>query len=264
MLHSLYAFIYRIMSTEHVETLTSTIQAILDCELDKVPMEIYLHFFMVKTWIWDKSIKMRPYKSCTKVQRNITESVVRKCLPLLIGACRKSPIRVVKTIRLRMDMVPKLIDKVPDIKIIHQTRDPRGLLNSWWRMFHGKQPNEAETDSKLVCSWLSYDCRSLKKLSSSYPGVFFSTKFEELVSSPMKTVTRIYNSYLNLDIPESIYKWVWKSTHSTKDNGNMGTARKNSVNVATKWRAEMNLDFLNFTMGHCKKAIEEMGYDLIY
>ena len=199
---------------------------------------------------------------------------VAECLPLMTDMCTESSIVTVKSIRLRMDMVPDLLKLVPNLKIIHYARNPRGILNSREKSFrrpkkvktrNNTQENESKlahlsNKAKLLCTRMLNDIQVRKELEKSYPNVIFYTQYELLASQPNATVSAIYD-FLGQDPPQEVLDSMWIRTHDTHNNGPIGTKRSNATSTAYAWRTQMSPRELQVVSQQCKELDLELGYE---
>ena len=89
-------------------------------------------------------------------------------------ACSMSPLRLIKTVRYRMDQVEELLEhpQLQNLKVIYLTRDPRGIMASRY--------NPADPFTTLELQNQSYDVNDLLKI----PPISWSWGFK-IVEGPV-------------------------------------------------------------------------------
>ena len=108
-------------------------------------------------------------------------------------ACSLFPIRLIKTVRLRVSMVERLLKQNefgPNLKVIVLVRDPRGVMNSRSAMDWCQAPRCA--DPETACTDLNDDFESAKDLSVRYPGQFHIVRYEDLSFDPFRTADSLF------------------------------------------------------------------------
>jgi hypothetical protein len=160
-------------------------------------------------------------------------------------------------------MAPQVWELDPDIKMIHYVRDPRGTVVSRLLLGNKKAITQGTTSASMgkdLCDRLRDDLHYSDQLLQDQPGSFIRVRYEDLAYNPIATLDVIYRS-IGMNTPHALYTWIKRSTNSTKDNGGMGTLRKNSTEVATKWQRllsnETKLKYLEF----CLDVLTHLGYD---
>ena len=66
------------------------------------------------------------YSQCLAKQAALAVS----CVPVLQTACQSSDVRVVKTVRAAMLEMDQLFQTLPNFRLVHLIRDPRGVITS--------------------------------------------------------------------------------------------------------------------------------------
>ena len=174
------------------------------------------------------------YKSCMKP----VEEAVTKCLPHLQKECDSHPVKAGKILRTRMHIMEDLIKEFPNIKVIHQIRDPRGVIVSRRKIPFLFSKNNITLEAQLLCNKMLDDIRTRKRLEKKYPDVFLETKYESLASNPVKAV-EIIHAHAGLDVSSSLRQFVHKTTNSAYDGGPNSAARVNGKATAFAWRNKL-------------------------
>lgn len=161
---------------------------------------------------------------------------IKHCTPLLDRECRSAKVRVVKTIRLDLDLVDKVVERQPNIKVIHLVRDPRAMLHS---RRHWVKPSTSEMTS--LCARMVSDVAAWDRvtLSSSRSGTYLRVRYEDLATEPLKTALDICK-HVNIDISsfssKHLNSWLTNHTRADSDNDHLGTVRQNSAAHVDSWK----------------------------
>ena len=114
--------------------------------------------------------------------------------------CPLYPIKLIKTVRLRVAKVePLLQDPTLDLKVILLVRDPRGVYNS-----RGSGPvttwcsKDICADPAVGCQDLAEDLMAAKDLAARYPGSVTLVRYEDLSLEPEDTTRQLLDF---LDLP---------------------------------------------------------------
>jgi len=192
-------------------------------------------------------------------------------------ACPLFPIKLVKTVRLRVRKVEKLIqDPAMDLKVIVLVRDPRGVYNSrssgpvksWCK-------NDLCANPVTGCQDLNDDIQSAFNLESRYPGSVRIVRYEDLSMSPEDTSKAMLN-FLDLPYTEGIADYI--ETHTSKEKlkivknkktkklerqkDTYGTARNSSA-TAFAWRENLGFDETEKIQEACQVPMGKLGYKLV-
>lgn len=170
------------------------------------------------------------YRKCTGYFYQLHHN----CVPLLTHYCKMSRLRVYKTIRSSAELTLDVAIKHPNSYIIHQMRDPRGILVS--RTYYKAMSLPLRQEAEKLCAKLLADLRTFRQLQRE--GVkIFQMKYEELASDPAYMLEKIYK-FVNETLPDSTRQAVLESTHSSVffESGFFYTSRKNGSKTAFAWR----------------------------
>ena len=221
-------------------------------------MDVLLQYFVVRN---TKSTNIRhAFTACLRKDglENVTRNL-RPCLPELRRLCLDSDIRAVKTIRLSLAIIGKLMDQIPDLKVIHVVRDPRGVIQS--RLSARPRSKRAFIDEvKRTCFQLVQDIHGYRAIERKYPDRIFQLRFEDFAIHPLDYAARVY-SYVGLDIPEQIQNWLISNTQAKEEDGMLGQRRNASV-VVMKWRNNLNSFAKRNINKLCFPVIEAFRYDV--
>ncbi|XP_063610094.1 uncharacterized protein LOC134784000 [Penaeus indicus] len=99
--------------------------------------------------------------------------------------CRKEPLRIIKTIRTRLQWARELLDDAElNLKVIHLVRDPRGSAVSMAALDWKKGVEE-------TCSAIQQDLQLKEEMERKYPDRYFFVKYEEYCLDPYSKTRQI-------------------------------------------------------------------------
>ena len=195
---------------------------------------------------------------------NVTEFYFDKsdkltCIRKIEEACQRSKYRIIKTIRINMSLVKPLLAEIPNLKVIHLVRDPRGIIHS-----RGKKKNKwmtmgTDTHSKALCKEMSQDVVDAFDLQTKYPFQIDTFSYEMIASKPVEMTKYLYK-FLNMPYDDSVEVWLNKSVRASDDNGYFGAQRKNSEDASTQWRKEMSFTEAITVQKNCARVLSLLGY----
>lgn len=180
-------------------------------------------------------------------------------MSVLEKLCLNSELRVLKTIRLTMDLVEMLLDIIPGLKVIHLVRDPRGITNS---RLHGpfRMARSIFHHSHDTCMRMREDIEHTHKLQLEYPGQITTVLYEALAEKPYDGAEFVYK-FLNMEVTWPVIHWVFNSTHAQLNSMSyFTTARKDAVESAYRWRTQMSFNQVEIIDRVCAKTYPLVGY----
>ena len=176
--------------------------------------------------------------------------LLEKCIRLLQRECESSMIRVVKTIRMRMNHMVEMKELLPELTVVQGSRDPRGIINS---RVHAGQRNISDyvTDCKILCTEIAEDLNFTRNTTI---GTTHHAQFEDLALDPHNTVNELYTR-LKLTMSHEVHVWIDKSTHASHGDGVMGTKRQNSAIIAYKWAVQLHPNLAQLLTDNCPSSV---------
>ena len=196
------------------------------------------------------------------------ESRIVQCLPVKSRMCKTSEARVMKTIRLTMEIVEHLLHKDPTIKIIHLLRDPRGIVNSrrkWSllsRVSNELAKKDAESadmeEARLLCQKMLKDIRKKEDLEQAYPSNFLTVRYEDMSQNPNNTYHQVY-TFLGLSESESVQHWLQQTSEAKADDNPYGTNRQNGLDTSIHWQKEMTVWKAQTIANVCSDVLQYMS-----
>lgn len=222
-----------------------------------------------------KNHNKRLWNSCANLLPRETMCLMPEYLNQI---CPLYPIRLIKTVRLRVAKVERLLqDPAMDLKVVMLVRDPRGVYNS-----RGSGPvttwckQDMCANPTVGCRDLADDINAAEDLAARYPGSVTLVRYEDLSLMPEET-TRHLLDFLDLPWTEAMSHYI--DTHTSKEKMRMvrnrvtkklerrkdtyGTA-KNSTATAFAWRQKLGLERTLEIQGECTGPMERLGYRLMH
>ena len=181
------------------------------------------------------------------------------CAPILQQECQTAKVRIVKTIRHSLDIIDKVNELVPDLKVLHLVRDPRAML-------HSRQQWVRTTSREIMatCARLNSDVTSSQRLLASKSQTYLQLRYEDLVTMPLKYAMDVYG-HIGLRVPANLAEWVKNHTSASADDSPGGTIRQNSAVHADLWRNNRLIVqlFQQAATPDCWNVIQQMHYSTI-
>ena len=211
-----------------------------------------------------KNHNKRLWNSCANLLPRETMCFMPEYLSKI---CPLYPIRLIKTVRLRVAKVePLLQDPAMDLKVVMLVRDPRGVYNS-----RGSGPvstwckQDMCANPTVGCRDLTNDIDAAEDLAARYPGSVTLVRYEDLSLMPEK-ITRRLLDFLDLPWTEAMSHYI--DTHTSpkklaRRKDTYGTA-KNSTATAFAWRQKLGLERTLEIQGECRGPMERLGYRLMH
>ena len=216
----------------------------LGCRLERVKLSTLMPSY---PWL----------KQCTaaegELHKNKTKVKIRKnaCLTHLINQCYTADIRVFKTIRLPMGLIHTLLDMSPSLKVIYNTRDPRGIYASRKLIEHFK-PNQTSEKVRDMCRHIVHDLQVYSGNKDIYKRHFLRTSYDELVTNSIGLVDRVYK-WLGFKLDQSLLEdIVYRSLTSG--------GRRLIQNPTSRWKTHLTKEEISLINTQCRLALNQWGY----
>lgn len=186
---------------------------------------------------------------------------VQSCIPIMIKQCRSSSIVAVKTIRFALDYALQIKQDVPDLKVIHYSRDPRGIISSR-KAGDRRVAKNIDEEAKFLCRFMITNIEAQRKYSIAHDdSSILQLRYEDLAASPSNVTVSMYE-FLHKMPPLGVLKALERHTHGGKHNGAAGTSRANSTATSLAWKDKLTDKIKNTIDGHCGQAIIAFDYDV--
>jgi len=200
--------------------------------------------------------------------------------------CAKKKVHAIKTIRIcDSAWLENIILEVPNLKIIHLVRDPRGLAASRLKL-HKNLPVlkniTAECDNQLNTHTHVQRTKS-NQVKTFLEKNLLEVRYEDMARDPIKITKEVFD-FVGLDYSIDMDKYL-RNVHGAKDNldesieivsnrdsmlrqkrfvNPFGTVRKNSSAVSESWRQYLKTEVIEkIEHSMCGKMIDEYGYDRV-
>jgi hypothetical protein len=192
------------------------------------------------------------------------------CLPSLTALCESSPLRALKPVRFPMKAAEKLLEYRPEVKIVHNLRDPRGVVisrhntsRSFQAVYAGasltKNPKESKHDivkeAQLFCRNAFTDAKLFQTLKSSQPHSLMQVIYENYAMKPTDTAIEVYN-FLGLSIPYEVMSWLDNNTKSLMKNQQ---TTRNSTETSSRWQHIITAEQRYVISNTCHDLIHLIG-----
>ncbi|GFS58377.1 hypothetical protein NPIL_419911 [Nephila pilipes] len=184
--------------------------------------------------------------------------------PSFVNAvCMRAPIHVMKVTRLHMRQLRSYLEQNPDmnIKVVHLTRDPRGIVSSRWSLDWCNGTNCS--DSGVLCREMDEDIRIFNDLQKEQPSNFIKVRYEDLSTNPENETEKLFR-FLNLPYSTSVKKFLKTHTVGRKsDAKNPYSTRRNSSSMVNSWRERFSYKQILDVQSHCESVLLKLNHSLI-
>ena len=190
--------------------------------------------------------KWSVYRNCRSQGKNHFA-----CLQSMESVCRGMTNIVTKVLRMSLMAAETLLEKIPDLKLIHLLRDPRAVHNS--RMTakfyaqHMGSPSIMETDIRTSCDRIRRDIRYGRYLMKKYPGRVKIVQYENF-DQPEVQAQKIYN-FLGMSYTEDVKQFVTQISKDKSEKGFHPFAYRHTLS----WKQNVVLN------KHCSDVISALG-----
>lgn len=196
------------------------------------------------------------YGNCLK-SKNATNKV-ELCTRKLQEMCVNKSV-FIKTIRLSMEVVALLLELVPDLKVIHLIRDPRGIMFSRYR---GRFVNDTNSrmSAKSLCNRMLMDIMRSYYLKLKFPHKIKTQLYEYLAENPLESMYDLHN-FTDTKVLHSMKSYVYNHTMAGQTNRKYyNTVRGNSAVTSITWRMRMKWEAVQVIDSECKELYDHVGF----
>ena len=209
-----------------------------------------------------RGIKSKVFKSCYRKRHTDGNSRIQKCAEELKSVCDQSPVRILKTIRMSLNLIGQLLAELPWLKIIHLVRDPHATLQSQKVIGRCSKEGGILNCASKHCNRQEKDLIEAERLADKYPGQLLRVYYEDIAAKPIQTSRKLFN-FIGTTFTMQAEEYVFNITLAGKaDNGAIGTTRRNSSEHIDIWKKTMTAEFLNITETQCGNLIRRLNYSL--
>jgi len=157
--------------------------------------------------------------------------------------CERSALRSIKTVRLDMDTVQLLLQRLPNLRVLHLIRDPRAVAlsrkNRTWSSGHPAK-KDILLSADLYCQVVVRDILRRQQLQDLFPGSFMQMIYEDFTDDPLSVTENIYQ-FLNMTVPESVRVFVTSMTRTS---------------AVSKWQHDLSYHEATEIRRRCKQLYE--------
>lgn len=171
----------------------------------------------------------------------------------------KSSIMTIKTIRLSMDVAEHLMGSIPQLKVIHLLRDPRGIINSRMHVHNVKKSMDLSIVARLMCARLLRDVHRGEDMKQRYRNRIKTVLYEEIAENPAESSRRLFD-FLNVQPSSSFNEWLTNHTSAGHASNKYHTIRANSTETASAWREQMRFSDVGRIDKECSKLYKYTGH----
>ncbi len=218
--------------------------------------------YICKRYLWDDDAAtpntFKDYKQC--VDKKL--ETASKCVALMRHKCEENDFRATKLVRGTMGPLGTLLERRPNLRIIHLVRDPRAVTLSRLSSptIHGIYAHQRRNkialarvrEAEVYCSTLRRDLQVRSRLEQSYPGRVVQIVYDDFVQRPVEYAQAVYQ-YLGLKMPNKLTPWVAKHT---KVKG----GKKSEGTKIPRWKSIMTIDEIKKINQICWDIPELVGY----
>ncbi|XP_069122200.1 carbohydrate sulfotransferase 5-like [Argopecten irradians] len=241
-----------------------TARAIFSCKLTGLPLDVLTDGFLTH----GNEKTSHQLMSCLASFRRLSSEpsmALRRCIPDYEMICNNSKHVVIKTIRMRMSSMERLLVNFPRLKVIHLMRDPRGTVRSQKR-YGGFTHSSNDTESvENFCRTVLRDVLDREDLQRRFPNRIMSVFYEDIAKHPITSSKELY-SFLGMNYTSESEKEILHMTSSgiaEKNCGALCTNRSNSSQEAYEWRHEISIGFVKKVDKVCVDLYNKVGYNTI-
>ncbi|GIY68668.1 hypothetical protein CDAR_559961 [Caerostris darwini] len=184
--------------------------------------------------------------------------------PAFVNAvCTRAPIHVMKTTRLHMRQLRSYMQDNPNmnIKVIHLTRDPRGIVSSRWSLDWCNGTNCS--DAGVLCKEMDEDIRIFEDLQKENPSNFIKVRYEDLSLNPLNETEKLFR-FLKLPFSTSVKKFLKTHTVGRKsDAKNPYSTRRNSSSMVNSWHERFSYKQIVDVQSQCGDVLHSLNHSLI-
>lgn len=170
-----------------------------------------------------------------------------------------------KVLRWTFADIESLIQRTPDMYIVHFIRDPRAIATSrrYSQDMHYMYPwdNRTSTEARLLCIRMRQDLAERKAYEAKYPGLFLTLRYEDYLLHPHEMISKIFK-FLGVEEPKGIHEWIMSVLYGDRETGPFETVRINGTASIDKWKKKVDYAEGLLMNSYCAEALNELGYKI--
>lgn len=163
-----------------------------------------------------------------------------------------------------MSIARKLMEELPNLKVIHLVRDPRAVLNSQNKVRRCSTANGGiQGCTERLCRNLENDLIKEESVLADFPGRLYPVLYEDIAKHPIETAQKLYD-FVGYKFTENVRDFVYNKTMAGIENTKtFSTQRSNSSEHVDSWKTSMGPTFIDVVQKRCNFVIRHYGYDLV-
>lgn len=232
----------------------TVINSYFDCDFARLDFGTLVHGFQTFGNKTNKFIKCYVNKTGQKIQKKLAAQI---CGVQLQDSCQRSKFRTIKTIRIPMMHVETLLQRYPNLKVIHLVRDPRAQVNSIDLLAKTTKYNKGFARQK--CTAMNKDFYFSEQYRSRYPGRIMRLYYEDLASNPIKTSRSLYD-FTGMNFSSTVRDYISGITSTGRDGCAICSRRANSSEHVEKWRLNLKYSEVKLIDKQCQETYEHYGF----
>ena len=218
-------------------------------------------------FLFNRQSPKRLWSSCSSFKKP-KENI---CLSqeYLNRVCPQYPIRLIKTVRMRVKETEELLKTLANLKIIVLVRDPRAVFNSRWSDAISKWCKSDQcSDPETSCKDLENDIEDTKRLMKSYKGRIMLVRYEDLSLQTMSSLKSML-TFLELPWQARFQQYITSHTKQEKLVRSKGrllkksdpyTTTRNSTAAVVSWVTSLTKDDVSRIQTSCSAPMTMLGY----
>lgn len=159
-----------------------------------------------------------------------------------------------------MDIIPSLMHRLPNLKVIHLIRDPRGIMNSRVKVKLSNWLNLV-TEVNDLCSSIVRNIETAEKVKQKFPDRTKLLVYEQLSEYPTE-ISRDLFGFVDMDFSPLVQRRLDRLTHNRAQARDCDwcTKKANSTKTALMWRTEIDFQHALVIEKHCGGVYDLVGY----
>ncbi|XP_034305455.2 uncharacterized protein [Magallana gigas] len=187
------------------------------------------------------------------------EQYNKTCIERLQQLCLQSPHRLIKTIRMPGSFAELFLSYIPNLRIIHLVRDPRGILNSRAQAhFINYEDKGISFVFNHLCSRIWLDVQAIKRLQQDNPTRVYHVTYECLALYPEDTARMLYKD-LSLDFTPELHDWLQMAFRNKAEQEFNHYKYGQSSSISQNWRSYIPVNANEKINQRCVKVLLELG-----
>ncbi|KAL5013650.1 hypothetical protein ScPMuIL_007920 [Solemya velum] len=205
-----------------------------------------------------KGHRLANYRECCRLSDyKLSVCPPAICLQILKTDCLDSKYIVIKTIRLPIDGMEELLEKNPNMKIIHLLRDPRATIRSEISYGVGKW-NDISNVSMNWCQRVIKDIETFEIFKKKFPNRLFRIRYEDLSRYPIN-ISRLMYNFAGIQYTDEVRQYVYSRMIQPNDPSVPGW-KGTSTDRMEKWRKIIAWWAVKTIDTNCQKVYDKVGY----